>query len=227
MTAPTSGPLWLALDAATYVGTVAVGRGDVLLAEREVAMRGEREERLMPAVAAALADAGVEARELDRVVCGGGPGSFTSLRIAAAIAKGIAAAVDRPLFAVPSLLLVVAGARPVPGAGRFVVALDAMRGDAYLALVEMDDQGAIVEHRDLGLAPATSVAAIAAEHAATVLGPSIEPAHAPRAAGVARLGAWLERAGAVDRAAWEPVYGRAAEAQVKWEAAHGVPLPRA
>jgi tRNA threonylcarbamoyladenosine biosynthesis protein TsaB len=30
--------------------------------------------------------------------------------------------------------------------------------------------------------------------------------------------------GPVDRARWEPAYGRLAEAQVKWEAAHGRPL---
>jgi len=29
----------------------------------------------------------------------------------------------------------------------------------------------------------------------------------------------------VDVSAWEPAYGRLAEAQVRWEAAHGVPLP--
>ena len=28
----------------------------------------------------------------------------------------------------------------------------------------------------------------------------------------------------VDLASWEPAYGRLAEAQVKWEAAHGRPL---
>jgi tRNA threonylcarbamoyladenosine biosynthesis protein TsaB len=32
--------------------------------------------------------------------------------------------------------------------------------------------------------------------------------------------------GPVDLASWEPEYGRLAEAQVRWEAAHGRPLPR-
>jgi tRNA threonylcarbamoyladenosine biosynthesis protein TsaB len=31
--------------------------------------------------------------------------------------------------------------------------------------------------------------------------------------------------GPVDIDTWEPQYGRLAEAQVKWEAAHGRPLP--
>ena len=48
----------LALDAATYVGTVAIVDDDRVLAERETAMRGRDVERLMPAVAEALHDAG-------------------------------------------------------------------------------------------------------------------------------------------------------------------------
>src|SRR4051794_36770667 len=110
----------LALDAATYEGSVAVLLGGEVLAERTVAMRGEREERLMPAVAAALAESGVAPGDLARVVCGEGPGSFTSLRIAASLAKGIAGGVGAPLLAVPSLALVVAGARPALGPGRYV-----------------------------------------------------------------------------------------------------------
>ena len=72
--------LTLALDASTYAGSVAVLRGRAVLAECTVAMRGEREERLMPAVAEALAEVGASPRDVAEVVCGGGPGSFTNLR---------------------------------------------------------------------------------------------------------------------------------------------------
>ena len=44
-------------------------------------------------------------------------------------------------------------------------------------------------------------------------------------AAVARLETCSRRAGPVDLDAWEPAYGRLAEAQVKWESAHGRPLP--
>ena len=129
----------LAIDAATYHGSVAVLRGAVVAAEREVAMRGEREERLMPAVAEALTAAGAGVGEVGRVVCGGGPGSFTSLRIAAAIAKGIAAARGVPLYEVPSLALIVAG-HPLP-MGRYLAVLDAMREEAYVTGYERTAAG--------------------------------------------------------------------------------------
>src|SRR5207253_4368368 len=57
-TAPLGGgdAWWLALDASTYAGTVAVLHGPVVVVDRAVAMRGEREERLMPRLVEALAE---------------------------------------------------------------------------------------------------------------------------------------------------------------------------
>lgn len=220
--------LTLALDASTYEGSVAVVRGGEVLAERAVAMRGEREERLMPAVAAALAEAGVSARDLARVVCGAGPGSFTSLRIAASIAKGIAEGTGAPLYAVPSLLLVVAGATPPLVAGRYVAALDAMRGEWFASPMEADGSGRVARWSAAALVSAAALDELARRERARVVGPRHggDHPHPPHARGVARL---LDVEGAItpaDLSAWEPDYGRLAEAQVKWESAHGRALPR-
>jgi tRNA threonylcarbamoyladenosine biosynthesis protein TsaB len=108
----------LALEASTYIGSVAVIRDGAVVAARETAMRGVHEERLMPAVAEALAEAGVAPNAIDRVACGEGPGSFTSLRIAGAIAKGLALSANAPLHPVSSLLLIVGGAEPAVPPGR-------------------------------------------------------------------------------------------------------------
>ena len=82
----------------------------------------------MPMLADCLASAGVGVTEVSRIVCGSGPGSFTSLRVAASIAKGIAAGVGCPLFSVSSLLLIPAAAELA--AGRYISALPAMRGES-------------------------------------------------------------------------------------------------
>ena len=82
--------LILALDASTYTASVALVEDATVIRERTVAMRDPRHERLMPAVADILGDGGMG--DIDRIVCGAGPGSFTSLRIAASIAKGLAVA---------------------------------------------------------------------------------------------------------------------------------------
>lgn len=219
-------PAVLALDAALSVGTVAVLDGTRLLAERAVPMKGAHEERLLPAVLAALAEAGIAPRELSRVVCGGGPGSFTSLRIAASIAKGIATGSGAVLSAVSSHALVIAGAEPgaLP-AGRYLVVTDALRGECFVSLVTVAGGGRVVTVGAGRRLAADAVAAAALEAGAQVAGPGQAHDLSPHARGVARLWELPGAIADVDLDRWEPDYGRLAEAQVKWEATHGRPLP--
>lgn len=215
--------LSLVLDASTYRGTVAVLRGHDVVAAREAAMRGADEERLMPAVAGALAEAGVEAGALARVICGEGPGSFTSLRIAGAIAKGIASARGIPLYAVSSLFLVAAAAEPPLEEGAWLVVGDAMRGECYATDVYVAGHGVIVHETSVRLVRQD---ALDAERAfgkrivgADVAG--VDREAWPHARGAAADLVRLLGGPPVDLDRWEPAYGRLAEAQVKWEAAHG------
>lgn len=212
----------LVLEASTYAGSVAVIDRARVVAERAVAMRGREHEALMPAVAAVLAEAKVSPGAIERVVCGAGPGSFTSLRIAGAIAKGLALAAVCPLVPVSSLALVVASREPF-APGRYLAAIDALRGEHYVGLFEVGVEGNL---RALGPELRVSSAEVlerAAEHDAIAVGPGREgAAHVdPRAAAAARLADLLDASPAADLAGWEPAYGRLAEAQVKWEAAHG------
>ena len=219
----------LALDASTYEGDVALLDRGRVLAEQPAAMKGRESEQLMPAVAAVLQRAGLDLGAVERVVCGAGPGSFTSLRIAGGIAKGIASGLGLPLFAAPSLALVVAGAPP--RAGRYLAALDALRGEFYVALYDVDETGCIEEVEPARIVAAADVGSVAGEYRAKIVSPPPTAFEAgaqsrPRASGVGRIESLLARRGEVDVRSWEPSYGRLAEAQVKWESAHGRPLPR-
>ena len=220
-----TGPL-LVIDAATYRGTVAIVDGSRVLAEGEVQMRGEREERLMPEVAAALGRARLPTSSLAGVVCGGGPGSFTSLRIAASIGKGIAAAAGLPLYETSSLLLVVAGVPGGPLPGRYLALLDAMRGDVFAGRVEVTGGGMVSLESAPILLDSASALSLAASEGRTAAGPTHAAPWWPHARGVARLAAPERGVRMVDLGAWEPEYGRLAEAQVKWEKAHGRSLGR-
>ena len=215
----------LALDASTYVGDVAVLRDSEILATESVAMKGAEHERLMPAVVGVLRAANVEVDVIERVACGAGPGSFTSLRIAGAICKGIACGVGVPLFAVPSGALIVAGAELA--VGRYLSVVDALRGEAYVALYEVDLDRRIHELEPARIVSVADVEVLAADLEAQTIGPSRDLCRIvanPRASAVAVLDDYIT-GGPVDLASWEPAYGRLAEAQVKWEAAHGRPLP--
>jgi tRNA threonylcarbamoyladenosine biosynthesis protein TsaB len=212
--------LSLALDASTPVGTVALVRDGLMIGERSTAMRGKDEERLMPSVADLLRVADVSVSALDAIACGSGPGSFTSLRIAASIAKGIAIARDLPLFTAPSPLLVVAAASHVLGPGAYFALLDAMRGDVFALAVTRSPHGELSVEGDTLLAPRSEVVTRAAALGKRLVGPDEEDALMPHARGFAELfRQGLARE--VDAAGWEPDYGRKAEAQVRWELAHG------
>jgi tRNA threonylcarbamoyladenosine biosynthesis protein TsaB len=213
----------VALDASTYAGSVAVIRDGAVVAERTTAMRGEREERLMPAVAEVMREAGVVPGHLSAVACGAGPGSFTSLRIAASIAKGLAVARGIPLLTAPSQLLVVAGAAPPLSPGDYVVLLDAMRGDVFGLDVRVDSGGGITMRSAPWLATREHSLHHGRERAATPVGPAERLSHAPHARGFAAL-MHLRMCRTADAAMWEPDYGRKAEAQVRWEREHARPL---
>jgi len=214
----------LALDASTSLGTVAVLRGGALVAEGEAVMRGEQEERLMPAVVATLGEAGCSVRDVSRVICGAGPGSFTSLRIAGAIAKGIVMGNGERadgLFAVSSLALIVAGRSGHLEPGRWLALLDAMRVERYGALYEVGAGGSVRELERLGLIRDADVARECERLGARAIGPGEMVEAVPRARGAAVLFDQVMAHGRVALDSWEPDYGRLAEAQVRWEAAHG------
>lgn len=215
----------LALDASTYAGSVAILEDNRVVAERVLPsvqgpMQGTREEAMMPAIAAALSEAGLRPSDLNRIVCGEGPGSFTSLRIAASLAKGFAHSLDIPLYSVSSLLLIAAGApvnvRPV------IAAINAMRGEFYAAEyhITCDNVTETVQPR---IIEESVLREYAAERDATLLIAGLDGV-GPRVGDVARLLDRVIERGHVDLASWEPKYGRLAEAQVRWEKASGKPL---
>jgi tRNA threonylcarbamoyladenosine biosynthesis protein TsaB len=212
----------LAMDAANGDGTIAVVRDGALVVERTVQMRSAEEERFFPAVLEALEAAGATPRMLERIVCGAGPGGFTALRVVAAVAKGLAQGGNVPLYAVPSLALIPAGAQQETAkAGRWFATLDALRGEKYAALVITNASGEIESVEQLGLVHNAEIGARSTELRATRIGPGESLVAAPHARGVLRCAALIHAAGPVALESWEPVYGRLAEAQVKWEAEQG------
>ena len=220
----------LAIEGATYQGSVAVIRDAEVVAERTLQAedggipRAGRGERLMPAVAECLGDAGVGGSDIARIVCGAGPGSFTSLRVAGSVAKGLATGYGVELYAVSSLLLIVSGAQPSLPNGKYLSVLDAMRGEFYSARIILQSGVAVQPEAPILMSAAQLEEVHLRERAVRIIGPGQEIDAHPHARGVATLLASIVEMGPVNLASWEPDYGRLAEAQVRWEAAHGRPL---
>jgi len=120
----------LALDTSTRLASVAVGRDDEVLTESQLAARVTHSESVLPEIDRQLSVCGLSPADVDEVIVGAGPGSFTGVRIAASFAKGMCFASGSALYAYSSLAAVAAGA----GLDGPVCALfDARRGQVYAA----------------------------------------------------------------------------------------------
>lgn len=132
----------LALDAATEACSAALLAGDEMTERYEVIGRGHAE-RLLPMADELLRAAGMVPRALDGIAFGRGPGSFTGLRIAAAIAQGLAAGSERPVLPVSNLAAVAAGCARARGADWVLACMDARMAEVYWAA--FDCRGAAPE----------------------------------------------------------------------------------
>ena len=227
MTASAGGAL-LAIESSTGTASVAIGRGGEAIAEIALTRRGGHSAALPPAIDYALRAAGLRRDDIEGVVIGGGPGSFTGLRIAGATGKAIARALDVPLLAYSGLL---AAAAPLGSGGRPVCALFDARGRDVFAACYRFGTGLRVLLPPAALAVDALIATLdpddspvftgdgalrhRAEIAAT-FGDVVAPAAfaAPRAAALLWLADAFPDAGVVhDLAAWEPDYLRASGAE--------------
>lgn len=92
----------LAIDTSTERASVALSINGEMNSLEQGAQR-QHAQLLLPMINQLLAEAEISFSQLDALVYGQGPGSFTGLRIACSVAKGLAYAHDRPLFPVSSL----------------------------------------------------------------------------------------------------------------------------
>ena len=97
---------------------------------------------LLPEVQRLLGAAGLMPAALDFIAYGRGPGAFTGLRTACAVAQGLGYGLNRPLLGIDSLMIVAEDAR-AQAAGRegfsVGVAMDARMEEAYAAAYRWQD----------------------------------------------------------------------------------------
>ena len=127
----------LALETAVDPGSVALWLDGVVLA-RTCPADLSNSAALLPVAEALLRAQGLGFADLEGVVFGAGPGSFTGLRVACGVAQGLAVARDLPLLGIGSLEAMAAAS----GGARVLVALDARMGEVYF--------GAFVDGQQIG-----------------------------------------------------------------------------
>jgi tRNA threonylcarbamoyladenosine biosynthesis protein TsaB len=120
----------LALETSGNGGSVALlVDGDVT--ERTIATPREQTDVIVKYIDALLADAGIELGMLDGIAFGRGPGSFTGLRVATAVAQGFGLALGTPLLPVSSMAAVAQRLWREHGVERSLVCIDARMDEVF------------------------------------------------------------------------------------------------
>lgn len=236
-----SSDVTLALDSATDRLTVALAhQGSVASLHVDGPRRHARE--ALGLVDALLAERNLAPRQITRVLSGDGPGSFTGLRVASAVAKALVWGRDSiEWWTAPSLLARAVAHADTNRATTVLAVSDALRGELYagcwyfvdgtitrrgaaaqaLRPEELDSFGSV--DVVVGSMPEAMLEVVAA---VTKVVPITGESSLPDARWLVALGEWqggLDRVG--NAAAWHPEYGRPAEAQAVWEQKHGRRLP--
>lgn len=187
--AATSPRVVLAIDTATSAGSVALRVSD---RTRETPLEWRASFRqVAPAIEGLIAEAGLEWSDVEAIAVPSGPGSFTGLRVGAALALGVARITGRPLHAVPTLAAVAEAYAP-PEVTRVCAILDARRGRRYAALCERAGPG----RWDVLAGPLDATPAEVAALAGTA--PLVGPDLAPGGPGGVGLAAAVARLAAAD-----------------------------
>lgn len=236
----------LAFDTSTDALSIAVAHGSTVL-QHSGPGGAQASATLIPAMCRLMDEAGLDFGQLDAIVFGRGPGSFTGLRTACAVAQGLAfgAQSGRGIAVLPidTLAAVAEEARLQHGGTQVVAVLDARMDEVYVARYQWL-QGAWQDDGDFGLCAPEAVQVDAgwtvAGNAQPAYGERLAPGahhvHAlPTAAALLRLApARLAAGGALPAAQALPRYirdkvaktteERAAERAAKL-AAHPLPTP--
>lgn len=132
----------LAIESSTDTAQVALRYNNVLLIKTVEGVR-EHSRTLLAIIDAILAEVGASPSTLDGVVFNRGPGSFTGLRVACALAQGMSYAQDIPLYPVSGLASIVTAVRKCYPSRPVLALMDARMQQMYWSL-SMENQ--ISEH---------------------------------------------------------------------------------
>lgn len=120
----------LAIDTSTEFCSVALASTSEVICEEE-RTGAQSSARALPMIQTVLDKADVALHDLAAIAFGAGPGSFTGIRTACALAQGLAFGANLPLIPIDTLLACAERTYQEAGYERVLVTLDARMGEVY------------------------------------------------------------------------------------------------
>lgn len=131
---------FLAIDASTEACSVAITFNSKTFSEYELCPQSHSL-RLLPMVDSVLKQAECKLAELDGIIFGQGPGSFTGVRIGIGVTQGLAFSAELAARGVSTLQAMAQQAYNDKGETRVIAAIDARMSEVYTCYFEVDQQG--------------------------------------------------------------------------------------
>lgn len=130
----------LAIETATTACSAALSV-DGHIQERHALAPRQHAALILPMIESLLVEADLQVGQLDAIVFGQGPGSFTGVRIAASVVQGIAFGAELPVVAVSTLATLALGALQESGEAQVMAALDARMSEVYWGVYRQGEDG--------------------------------------------------------------------------------------
>jgi len=156
----------LAIDTATEACSVAVRTEQGDFHRFEICPQ-QHSQRLLPMVDEVLKEAGLTLKEIDGLVYGRGPGSFTGVRIATGMIQGLALGSGLKVAGVSTLAAMAQQVFESQGSASVAVAIDARMSEVYFAQYQAENGLVQLLGEEMVCPP---------EHAASLLSDSASPA---------------------------------------------------
>lgn len=118
----------LIIDSATKILYEALVRDDKVIDERYISGQNDHAKNIISTLEDMLKREGIETNDLNRIVCGIGPGSYTGVRMGVTVAKMIGAFQHKDIYEISTLDLMASGSND-----ECLAMIDSRRGNAFCA----------------------------------------------------------------------------------------------
>jgi tRNA threonylcarbamoyladenosine biosynthesis protein TsaB len=119
----------LIIDSATKVLYHCLVKDNQVVAEKYTKGQNDHAKNIVAIIDQFLKNEGITVDNLDKIICGIGPGSYTGVRMAVSVAKMMGAFKHIPVYEISTLALISSGYK-----GKVLATIDARRGNSFSAI---------------------------------------------------------------------------------------------
>ena len=108
--------------------------------EKYIPGRNDHAKYIVSTIDEMLKECNITSADLDEIICGIGPGSYTGVRMSATVCKMMAVFLNKPLYTVSTLKLMASGTK-----GIVLATIDARRGNVFGTIIDTNNDNYLVK----------------------------------------------------------------------------------